>query len=237
MIQYRPAADRGLTQTSWLKSYHSFSFNNYHDPAHVRFGPLRVLNDDYVAGGGGFPQHSHRDMEILTWMVEGTLEHMDSTGGHGIIRPGELQRMTAGTGVFHSEFNHSQDEALRLLQIWIMPDEQGLQPGYEQKQFDSQLWHNRFYELASGPDGQGQITINQDARMFVATMETGRELRHDLAKGRGSYVFVIGGEFTVNGQSASIGDAVLLRDEAQLVVQGTTEGDVMMFDVPVGSKG
>ncbi len=234
MIRYRPATARGLTQTAWLKSYHSFSFNNYHDPAHVHFGPLRVLNDDYVAGGGGFPQHPHRDMEILTWMVEGTLEHRDSTGGNGIIRPGELQRMTAGTGVFHSEFNHSQDEALRLLQIWILPDERGLEPGYEQVQFDSGLWNNRFFELASGPQGRGKITINQDARMFVAAMDTGVELRHDLAEGRGAYVFVIDGAFTINGQRASTGDAVLLQDEAQLVVQSEATGDVMMFDVSLG---
>jgi quercetin 2,3-dioxygenase len=233
VLKYRKASDRGLTQTSWLKSYHSFSFNTYFDPGHMHFGPLRVLNDDYVAAGGGFPMHSHRDMEILTWMVEGTLEHRDSTGGHGILQPGELQRMTAGRGVHHSEFNHSQDDPLRLLQIWVLPDETGLEPGYEQRNFDPALWKNAFFELASGPDGQGQLTINQDVRMFVAKLESGVELRRDISQGRGVYIFTIDGAATVNGQAISTGDAVMMEKEDEVHLHGDIGGSILLFDVPL----
>ncbi|MCZ7555499.1 MAG: pirin family protein [Bacteroidia bacterium] len=233
MVTYRPAAERGLTRSNWLRSYHSFSFNTYFDPRHMQFGPLRVLNDDYVDAGAGFPMHAHRDMEILTWVVEGTLEHRDSTGGQGIIRPGELQRMTAGRGVRHSEFNHSQDESLRLLQIWILPDENGLDASYEQQSFDPSLWHNSFYELASGAGGEGSITINQDVRMFIVQLDQGIEASRGLSQERGAYVFTIDGSLTVNGQPVTTGDAVMLEREREIRIQSETGGSVLLFDLPL----
>jgi quercetin 2,3-dioxygenase len=236
MLKYRAASERGATRTSWLESFHSFSFNTYFDAEHVQFGPLRVLNDDYIAGGGGFPMHAHRDMEILTWVVEGTLEHRDSTGGHGIIRPGELQRMTAGRGVRHSEFNHTPHAALRLLQIWIEPDEVGLEPEYEQRSFDPAVWHNTFFELASGGNGEGQITINQDVRMFVARLENGAQLHRDILAGRGAYMFVINGVVTVNGQGAATGDAVMLENAHVLRIHADAEAKLLLFDVPLDDR-
>ena len=233
MIQLRPGGDRGLTSTSWLRSYHSFSFNNYHDARHMRFGPLRVLNDDYVDGGGGFPMHPHRDMEILTWIVDGVLEHRDSSGGQGVIGKGELQRMTAGKGVYHSEYNQSKTDPLRLLQIWIMPSQTDLDPSYEQVAIDPVQWSNHLLEIASGPQGGGILRINQDARIFIASLDAGVALRHDLAAGRAAYLFVIDGRHTVDAHTLSTGDAVTLEQEPALDILATEAGSVMLFDVPL----
>jgi quercetin 2,3-dioxygenase len=233
MIRYRAAKERGQTQTSWLRSFHSFSFSSYYDARHTRFGPLRVLNDDCISGGGGFPMHPHRDMEILTWVVEGALEHRDSTGGHGVIHAGELQRMTAGSGVYHSEFNHSPDRDLRLLQIWIEPSDTGLEPDYEQHAFDAAEYRNRLLEVASGPEWQGVLRINQDARMFVAAPGKDVELRHALAERRGAYCFVIDGRVHAGDVSALQGDALIFEDEVEVRLRSEGESSLLLFDMPL----
>jgi len=235
MIRIQKAEARGRTKTSWLDSRHSFSFGQYYDEEHMHFGPLRVLNDDVVQGGGGFPTHPHREMEILTYVVYGTLEHRDSTGGHGVIRPGELQRMTAGTGITHSEFNHSQTEELRFLQVWMFPAEEGLTPGYVQRAFPREARSNALLPVAA-QDGAGDaLTLHQDAEMLVAHLDAGHSVEHSFGKGRGGYLFVIDGEVEAPGHRMRRGDALLLTDEEGIRITAHEESEIVLFDVTLSS--
>ncbi len=219
-IDYIPADSRGLTQLEWLTSYHSFSFGEYYDPARMGFGKLRVLNDDTVAGGGGFPLHPHEEMEIVTLVLEGGLEHKDSLGSHGVIKAGQMQRMSAGSGIRHSEFNASKTEAVHFLQIWVIPREQGLTPGYEQKQF-APLKSNHWQLIVAPEKHSDALFIHQDVRFFLAQMTSGTTLSHPIPQNKGVYCFLINGEAQVNGQLLHQRDAVIITDsnEVQLSAQ------------------
>jgi redox-sensitive bicupin YhaK (pirin superfamily) len=231
MIALRRGADRGVTRIGWLDSRHTFSFGGYSDPAHHHYRALRVLNDDRVAPGGGFDTHGHRDMEILTTVLAGALEHRDSMGNGEVIRPGEWQQMTAGTGILHSEFNPSDAEPVHLLQIWVMPDRKGHTPGYRQKAFPAEGAAGR-WQLVVSPDGaDGSLPIHQDARLYQTRLEAGQGVRHELAAGRGAFIHVATGAATVNGQPLAAGDAAAVEGEPAVEVTGTSEATVLLFDL------
>jgi redox-sensitive bicupin YhaK (pirin superfamily) len=231
MITIRKANERGMTRTAWLESFHSFSFNNYYDPNFMGFGDLRVINDDFIKGGTGFGTHSHRDMEILTYVLKGGVLHRDSTGGSGVIRAGELQRMTAGTGVSHSEFNASKDEDLHLLQIWILPESQGLKPGYEQRSFRSDNSTGEFRLVASRDGRQGSLTIHQDAGVYVATLAEGQQVAQILQRGRKAWLQVALGSLTVGGETLEQGDGAAITDEDTLTLKANSDAEVLLFDL------
>ena len=228
MIQVRKARDRGHANHGWLDSWHSFSFADYHDPRHMGFSALRVINEDRVIPGEGFPTHPHRDMEIITYVLEGALEHQDSLGTGSVIRPGEVQRMSAGTGIRHSEFNHSKNEPVHFLQIWILPNVQGVKPSYEQKriELDGKL---RLVASADGRDGS--VTIHQDARVYAARLN-GAEVSHALAPGRRSWVQVARGTAKVNGTTLHAGDGAGIESEADLRLAADGSAEVLLFDLP-----
>jgi redox-sensitive bicupin YhaK (pirin superfamily) len=231
MITVRKSKERGHANHGWLKTYHTFSFADYHDPQHMNFGPLRVINEDWVAGGAGFPTHPHRDMEILTWVVEGELRHRDSMGYSETLKPGEMQRITAGRGITHSEFNESRNETVHLLQIWIMPRERGLEPSYEQKAFSADSRHNRLALLAS-PDGvDGSLSIQQDARVYAVSLDAGQKLEHSMENTRQAWVQVIRGEITVNGTQLQPGDAAAVTAETRLDLAAASDAEMLLFDV------
>ena len=231
MITIRKAEERGHFDHGWLDTYHTFSFDRYYDPKHVSFGSLRVINEDRVAAGHGFPTHSHRDMEIITYVLEGGLAHKDSMGNGSIIKPGEVQRMTAGTGVAHSEANPSASDAVHLLQIWIMPNAQGLEPGYEQKMFADELKQGKLCLIAS-PDGRGgAVTINQDADVYATTLDAGQAVSHSLAGNRKGWIQVARGEITLNGVDLQQGDGAAISDEATLEITGREPSEVLLFDM------
>src|SRR5262245_58380323 len=231
MITRRPDADRGLTRTSWLDSRHTFSFNDYYDPDHMSFRSLRVLNDDKVAPGAGFGTHPHRDMEILTYVVNGALEHKDSLGTGSVIRPGDVQRMTAGTGILHSEFNPSRAEPTHLLQIWLVPERRGLTPGYEQKAFAEPERRNRWRLLASRDGRDGSVAIHQDAAMLATLLDAGKTATYDLPPGRHAWVQVARGAVTLNGQPLATGDGAAVSDERALRVTATDDAEVVLFEL------
>ncbi len=231
MIQLRKAADRGATDWGWLDSRHTFSFGEYFDPQNVGFRSLRVLNDDRVKAGKGFGTHGHRDMEILSYVLEGALAHKDSTGGGGVIRPGEIQFMRAGTGVTHSEQNASETEPVHFLQVWIIPDTRGLAPAYDQKTFDAVAARNRLVLLASKGGRDGSIDVHQDVDLWVARLGDGDERVHALASGRHAWVHVARGQATVGGHDLSEGDGVAMSDEAQVRLRGRGEAEVLLFDL------
>jgi redox-sensitive bicupin YhaK (pirin superfamily) len=232
MITLRPHSERGHANHGWLDTWHSFSFNTYHDPRHVQFGPLRVLNEDFVAPGAGFPPHPHRDMEIITIVLEGAVAHQDSTGGTGVVRPGDVQVMTAGSGVVHSEFNPSETDPLRLLQIWILPDARGRTPRYVQKTFDRTARKNVLLPVVAGHDGNGALPIHQDATVYVSELDAGRSVSHALAPGRRAYVFVTAGELLINGQRLGPSDAAAVEAEAELKLESSAPGAVVLLDLP-----
>jgi redox-sensitive bicupin YhaK (pirin superfamily) len=234
MISIRKAADRGHANHGWLDTYHSFSFAGYHDPAHMGFGPLRVINDDKVIPGAGFGTHSHRDMEIITYILDGALEHKDSMGNGSIIRRGDVQRMSAGRGVQHSEFNPSQDAGVHLLQIWIEPDVRGIPPGYEEKKFDDDSKRGRLRLIASPDSAEGSVKIHQDARVYAAMLDGGDRVVHPLATGRSAYVHVARGTVTVNGNVLDAGDALKAERVAEIVLEGAKGAEVLLFDLPAG---
>jgi quercetin 2,3-dioxygenase len=231
MFTIRKAGDRGTTQFGgWLDSRHSFSFGDYRDPAHTHYRTLRVINDDRIAPGGGFPTHPHRDMEILSFVVAGELAHRDSLGTGSTIGPGEWQKMTAGTGVTHSEFNPSATVPTHLLQIWIVPDRRGLPPAYEQKLFPAGEKRGRWCRVAS-PDGRdGSLTLRQDASLHNALVEPGHELHYAAAPGRGLWLHVATGAVDANGHRLEAGDAAAIEGEP-LTVRGIATGEVLLFDL------
>ena len=230
MLTIRRAEERGHADHGWLDSHHTFSFADYHDPRHMGFGPLRVLNDDTVVGGEGFPPHSHRDMEIISYVLEGALEHKDSMGTGSVIRPGDVQRMSAGPGVTHSEYNASPTEPVHFLQIWILPRRPGLPAGYEQKHFADDEKRGRL-RLVASPDGaEGSVRIQQDARMF-ATLVGGQPVAHEL-QGRKAWVHVARGTAEVNGQRLQAGDGAAVEGEPRLTLSSPDTGEVLLFDFP-----
>ena len=232
MILPRPGRERGHAQHGWLDSWHSFSFADYRDPAHMHWGPLRVINEDRVQPGQGFGTHSHRDMEIISYVIEGSLAHKDSIGNGAAIVPGELQRMSAGTGVSHSEFNHEAERVTHFLQIWILPKIQGLKPGYEQKAFPAAEKRGRL-RLVGSPDGaQGSVTIHQDVRLYAGLFDGDEAATLDLAPGRLGYVHLVRGSATVNGHALEAGDALRYRDEAQVRIEDGKDAELLVFDLP-----
>lgn len=244
MIIHRPSAERGHFNFGWLDTRHTFSFGDYHDPKWMSFGPLRVINEDVVAPGAGFPMHAHHDMEIITYVLAGALEHQDSLGNRGVIRPGELQRMSAGRGIRHSEFNASRDEPVHLLQIWIEPRERGSEPGYDQRRIDgpsSQLGSGDTggLRLIASPDGRaGTMPIRQDATIRAGALPAGGAggaARLPIAPGRLAWVQVARGSVTLNGVPLVAGDGAGARDEPVLDVWATERAEVLVFDLPASA--
>ncbi len=230
MIRVRKSEERGHADHGWLKTHHTFSFADYHDRQHMGFRSLRVINDDIVAGGGGFPTHPHRDMEIITYVLSGALEHRDSMGNGSVIRPGNVQYMAAGTGVQHSEFNHSATEPVHLLQMWIQPDTRGAKPRYAEKSFaDAPIGTLTLIASKSGRDSS--IAINQDANVFVGKFEAGNTVSHTLGAGRGAWLHVAEGEVTLNGQLLKTGDAAALTDETAVELRAARPSQVLLFDL------
>jgi hypothetical protein len=230
-IVLRRAADRGGTRLPWLDSRHTFSYGDYHDPAWTQWSVLRVLNDDRVAPASGFPTHPHRDMEILTWVLEGVLEHRDSTGSGGVVRRGEAQLMTAGTGITHSEMNPSETAPVHFLQIWFLPRERGLRPGYRERAFDDGELDDRLRTIVS-PDGrQGSLLIHQDVSVGVARLSAGASVTHAVSGGRG-WVQVARGDATLNSTRLDQGDGAGVEGEALLAITSPSGGEVVVFDLP-----
>lgn len=233
MIRVFKANERGMTKLDWLMSWHSFSFGHYLDPQRMGFRSLRVINDDIVAPSSGFAPHGHRDMEILTYVLKGAVTHRDSTGGEGVIQAGEMQRMTAGTGVTHSEYNDSLDISLHLLQIWLRPNRSGLTPGYESRQFQTRHHPGELLLMAAGPERRKDDTllIHQDASVYGAFLRNSQALAHRLEKGRGAWLQVASGELNCNGLPLSTGDGASFEDETQLQVRATADSEFLLFDL------
>ncbi len=231
MIELRRAAERGHANHGWLDSFHSFSFADYHDPRHMGFGSLRVINEDRIQPGTGFGTHGHRDMEIISYVLEGALAHKDSMGNGSAIVPGDVQRMSAGKGVLHSEFNHEKAGATHFLQIWIEPNVRGIAPGYEQKHFDAASMRGSL-RLVASPDGRdGSVTIHQDAYMFAALIDGSERVAFRIKEGRRAYLHVARGELAVNGNALSAGDALKASGIAELVLESGRNAEVLLFDL------
>lgn len=232
MLQIRKSEARGAANHGWLDSKHSFSFGHYHDPEHVGFGPLLVINEDRVQGSQGFGTHGHRDMEIISYVLSGALEHKDSMGTGSVLHYGDVQRMSAGTGVRHSEFNHNADEKVHFLQIWIQPNQVGIPPSYEEKNFtvESKLGNLRL--IASNDGREGSVLIHQDASIFASILRSGDALKHELAAGRIAYVHVIRGDVTVNGTALKGGDALKITAENLVTLGDAVDAEVLVFDLP-----
>ncbi len=242
MITLRKSADRGYADHGWLKSFHSFSFADYHDPAHMGVGNLRVINEDRIAPGTGFGTHGHRDMEIVSYVLDGALAHQDSMGNGtaaaaasgkaaGVIRPGDVQRMSAGTGVQHSEYNHSTDQTTHFLQIWIIPSQRGIAPGYEQKHFDTASKRGRLALVASNDGREGSVTIHADAALYAGLFDGAERAEMALDPSRLAYVHLVRGRLRVNGQALQGGDAVTLAQESRLVLEAGDDAEVLVFDL------
>ena len=231
MLTLRPAKERGRTNFGWLNSFHTFSFGGYRDPQHVQYRTLRVLNDDVIAPGMGFDTHPHRDMEIISVVLDGAMAHKDSTGGGGVIRPGDVQRMSAGSGVEHSEFNASKTEPLHLLQIWILPERKGIEPSYEQKHFPLDERLNTLKLIASRDARGGSLRIVQDADVYVGTLEPGAGVTHAVESGRGVWVHVGTGSVQVNGETLNAGDGAAIEDVSSIEIRGVERAEVLLFDM------
>ena len=232
MLTLRRAQDRGRADFGWLDSRHSFSFGEYYDPAHMGFGPLRVINDDRVAGGGGFPTHPHRDMEIVSYVLDGALAHKDSLGTGSVIKPGDVQRMSAGTGIAHSEFNASRTDPVHFLQIWFLPERRGLTPGYEQKNFDADSKRDQL-RLVASPDGRdGSVTIRSDASLYVSLLGKDATVSHQVAAGRGLWLQVARGSVAVGDITLAEGDGLQVTNERALEIVGkAAESEILLFDL------
>jgi len=232
MNAVRRSNERGHAQHGWLDSFHSFSFADYHDPAHMGFGPLRVINEDRVQPGRGFGSHGHRDMEIISYVLDGGLAHRDSMGNGSVIRPGDVQRMSAGTGVVHSEYNASDKDAVHFLQIWIEPSVRGIPPSYEEKRFEDATKRGQWRLIASSDGREGSVRIHQDASLFVTRLEEGDSLARDVAPDRRAYVHVIRGEARVNGTALGAGDALKVVGEREVRIDEARAADILLFDLP-----
>ena len=231
MIQVRKAADRGHANHGWLDTYHTFSFGDYHDREHMGFRSLRVMNEDRVEPGKGFGTHPHRDMEIVTYVLEGALEHKDSMGNGEVLRPGEFQRMSAGTGITHSEFNPSEVEPVHLYQIWLFPERKGIEPSYEQKQFRDEERHNQLRLVASRNAAEGSLMIHQNACIFLSKIDNGEQVSHRLAEGRHAWLQVLRGSVLLNGDDLQTSDGAAVSEESSLTIQATSDAEIMLFDL------
>ena len=231
MIQVRPAAERGIVNHGWLDARHSFSFGSYYDPAHMGFGPLRVINEDRIQPSQGFGTHGHKDMEIITYIIRGALEHKDSMGNGSVIRRHDVQRMTAGTGVMHSEFNHLDDELTHLLQIWLLPESGGLEPGWEEKSFDATDKSNRLCLIASRDARDGSLEVHQDADLYAAILDEGHELKHRFASGRRGWMQIVDGTVIVNGETLMAGDGAAIADVETLDIVARADAEFLLFDM------
>ena len=231
MLTLRPSQERGFADHGWLKSFHSFSFAGYYDPAHMGWGNLRVINEDWIAPAKGFGTHGHRDMEIVTYVLSGSLAHKDSMGNIKAIPPGDVQRMSAGTGVQHSEFNHAPNDTTHLLQIWIEPNQMGVPPSYEQTTFPDADKQGRLCLVASSDSAQGSVKIHADARLYAGLFEAGQTANLALDAGRKAYVHLVRGALTVNGVALQTGDAAMLADESQVVLTEGEGAEVLVFDL------
>jgi redox-sensitive bicupin YhaK (pirin superfamily) len=233
MIQVRKSKDRGHANHGWLDSYHTFSFADYYDPDFMGFRVLRVINEDRIAGGQGFPTHPHKDMEIITYVTEGALEHRDSLGSHGVIRPGDVQQMSAGTGIRHSEFNHEQDKPTRLLQIWILPDRPGHESRYGQINFSKQLASSDLVLVASGTGEDGSVPVHQDMKLFVAQWKAPCSIHYNFRPGRYGWIQVVDGNVDIGGVALATGDGAAIANESEVLIQ-STDGrlEFLLFDLP-----
>jgi redox-sensitive bicupin YhaK (pirin superfamily) len=231
MITVRPSYERGYTTVGWLESAHTFSFNTYYDPRHMGFRHLRVINDDWIKPGAGFGTHSHRDMEILTYVLEGALEHRDSTGNGSVIRPGDVQRMSAGTGISHSEYNHSTTAPVHLLQIWLLPERQGLVPGYEQRSFAPGELRGQWRLIAAQDGRDGAVVVHQDVDVLAVRLEAGEQVTYQLKPGRHAWLQVARGGITLNDLSLKEGDGAAVHDTAGLDILAIDSSEVLLFDL------
>jgi redox-sensitive bicupin YhaK (pirin superfamily) len=231
MMNIRRANERGHAEHGWLDSHHTFSFADYYDPKAMGFRSLRVINEDRVTAGEGFPTHAHRDMEIISYVLEGALEHKDSIGTVGVIRPGDVQRMSAGTGVRHSEYNGSKEDRVHFLQIWIVPDKAGHKPSYEQKAFSDEEKRGRLRLVASPNGHSGSVTIHQDARLYAGLFAAGESATYDLKPGRGAWLHVAKGNIQVNGEVLNAGDAAKIEDAGKITLTGADGGEILLFDL------
>jgi redox-sensitive bicupin YhaK (pirin superfamily) len=231
MIEVIPSETRGSADHGWLKAKHTFSFAEYQNPARVHFGPLRVINEDRIAPGQGFGTHPHRDMEIVTYPISGAIEHKDSMGNGTVITAGEVQRMTAGSGVQHSEFNHSDSDELHLLQIWLFPEKNDLAPGYEQKAFSREEKLNQLRLVASRDGRDGSVTVHQDVDLFASVVQEGQKLEHVAVDGRKVFVQIVVGKVTVNGNDLSSGDGIQITEEMRVIIESRSEAELLLFDM------
>jgi quercetin 2,3-dioxygenase len=231
MITLRQSRERGHFDHGWLNTYHTFSFDQYYDPRYMGFRQLRVINEDFVAAGRGFPTHGHRDMEIITYILEGALQHEDSMGNGSIIRPGDVQRMTAGTGVRHSEKNPSASESVHLLQIWILPETVGLEPSYEQKAFTEDERRGQLRLIASNDGRDGSVTVHQDVSVFASILGAGESVKYDMDQTRYGWIQVARGAISVNGQRAGQGDGAVVMGESSLEIAAEESAEILLFDL------
>ena len=231
MITIRRASDRGHANHGWLDTYHTFSFASYRDPKHVHFRALRVMNEDVVAPGQGFGTHPHDNMEIVTYVLEGALEHRDSMGNGEVLRPGEFQRMSAGTGITHSEFNPSPTMPVHLYQIWLIPQQDGIEPSYEQKRFDEVERQNRLRLVASPDAAEGSLLIHQDARIYLSSLDAGNQMTHELDAGRHAWLQVLRGQVALNGHALQTSDGAAVSNETALQIEASDDAEVMLFDL------
>lgn len=232
MIDIRKSDERGIANLGWLDSRHTFSFGHYHDPRHMGFGPLLVINEDRVLPGKGFGSHGHRDMEIISYVLSGELAHQDSMGNGSVLRYGDVQRMSAGTGVMHSEFNHSTSQQVHFLQIWIQPSVRGIAPSYEEKHFAPEAKTSGLCLIASPDGANGSVTIHQDARLYAALLQGEQQIQHTLAAGRSAYLHLIRGELEVNGISIATGDALKFSSEPAISISKADRAEFLLFDLP-----
>jgi len=231
MIQLRKAKDRGHAEHGWLQARHTFSFATYQDPEHMQFRSLRVMNEDRIASGQGFGTHPHHDMEIVTYVLEGALEHKDSMGNGEVLRPGEFQRMSAGTGITHSEFNPSGTDPVHLYQIWLIPERKGIDPSYEQKRFSDEERHNKWRLVASRDAAEGSLLIHQDARIFLSSLDRGVQVTHQLDVARHAWLQVLRGTVSLNEQELGPSDGAAISDEREVKITASSDAEVMLFDL------
>ncbi len=231
MLTIRKAEDRGHANHGWLNTYHTFSFANYYEPKHMGFRALRVINEDRVSPGNGFGTHGHKNMEIITYVLEGALEHKDSIGTGSVIQPGEVQRMSAGTGILHSEFNHSKTDSVHFLQIWLLPEKEGLPPSYEQRNFSPAKTPGKLHLVAARDGRDAAVTVHQDVDLYAAVLEPGDRVSHSLQSQRHAWVQVARGAITLNGLSLDKGDGAAISEETDVVIEATTDAEILLFDL------